>query len=144
MLRFCSVWTALAAVWVTPVQAQHPTTFGSYKPPRAWPAAPRAYRLVHQRIALRFDVAHRTLAADVTTRAVLLGPSDTLRLDADHLTIDQAADLSGHPLRFSADSTHVTVFLPEGHAGDTVAFSLRYHGTPERGIYFVPRRNVVW
>jgi len=93
---------------------------------------------------LRFDVAHRTLAADVTTRAVLLGPSDTLRLDADHLTIDQATDLSGHPLHFSADSTHVTVFLPGGHTGDTVAFTLRYHGTPERGIYFVPRRNVVW
>ena len=28
--------------------------------------------------------------------------------------------------------------------GDTVVFSLRYHARPERGMYFVPRRRVMW
>ena len=28
--------------------------------------------------------------------------------------------------------------------GDTVVFTLNYHGVPERGLYIVPRRNVIW
>src|SRR4029077_16167962 len=74
----------------------------------------------------------------------MLRAADTLRLDADHLTIDQATDSAGRPLHFAADSTHVTVSLPARRPGDTVSFVLRYHGAPERGIYFVPRRKVIW
>ncbi len=145
MPRLRTVWTALMVIaWTTPLRAQHPQGIGSYVPPRQWPLAPRVYHLVHQRIAIAFDMARRTLAAEVTTRAVLLRPADTLRLDADHLTIDEATDAAGHPLHFAADTAHVTVSFPRARAGDTVTFALRYHATPERGIYFVPRRNVVW
>ena len=127
--------------------AQRPTgVVGAYVPPRAWPQEPRRFDLLHQKIEIRFDVPHRQLIGTVTTRvAITQGPTDTVRLNAENLTIDAATDARGHTLRFTADTAYVTVRLPRRAAmGDTVEFILRYHGTPERGLYFVPRRNVIW
>ncbi|HYK82166.1 MAG TPA: M1 family metallopeptidase, partial [Gemmatimonadales bacterium] len=127
--------------------AQRPTgVIGAYVPPRVWPEEARRFHLLHQKIELRFDMAHRALFGTVTTRLVLTqGPSDTVRLDAENLTIDGATDARGHTLRVLADTAHVTVRLARRAArGDTVEFVLRYHGMPERGLYFVPRRNVIW
>src|ERR1019366_7387746 len=43
------------------------------------------------------------------------------------------------------DTARVTVRLARRAAvGDTVEFTLQYHGVPERGLYIVPRRNVIW
>ncbi|HEX7019913.1 MAG TPA: M1 family aminopeptidase, partial [Gemmatimonadaceae bacterium] len=51
----------------------------------------------------------------------------------------------GNPLRFTSDTSSVTVHLPRRAArGDTVTFTLAYHGNPERGMYFVPRRPTMW
>ena len=95
---------------------------------------------------IRFDVPHRELFGTVTTRvAITLAPTDTVRLNAENLTIDKATDARGKSLRFTADTAHVTVRLAHrAQVGDTVEFTLQYHGIPERGLYFVPRRNVVW
>src|SRR5262249_33946756 len=130
-----------------PLVAQRPTgAIGAYVPPRAWPQEPRRFDLLHQTMRLRFDIPHRTLLGEVTTRlAITLAPTDTIRLDAENLTIDRATDARGRPLRYSADTSHVTVRLARRAAvGDTVEFTLAYHGVPERGLYFVPRRNVIW
>ena len=127
--------------------AQRPTGIvGAYVPPRAWPEEPRRFDLLHQTIGIRFDVPTRTLYGTVTTRvAITEGPTDTLRLNAENLTIDKATDARGRALRFTFDTTHVTVRLPKrAQNGDTVEFTLAYHGVPEKGLYFVPRRNVVW
>ncbi|HEX4600640.1 MAG TPA: M1 family aminopeptidase [Gemmatimonadales bacterium] len=127
--------------------AQRPTGIvGAYVPPRTWPQEPRRFDLLHQRIELRFDLPHRALFGTVTTRlAITVARTDTLRLDAEHLTIDRATDPKGRALRFLADTEHVTVRLPRPAAvGDTVEFTLQYHGLPERGVYFVPRKNVIW
>src|SRR5205807_8404952 len=123
-----------------------PGVVGAYVPPRTWPQEPRRFGLLHQKIEIRFDVPHRALFGTVTTRvAITLGPTDTVRLNAENLTIDAATDARGRALRFTADTTHVTVRLQRRAAvGDTVEFALRYHGTPERGLYFVPRRRVIW
>lgn len=127
--------------------AQRPTgVVGAYVPPRTWPEEPRRFDLLHQKIGIRFDVPTRTLYGTVTTRvAITQGPTDTLRLNAENLTIDKATDARGKALRFTFDTTHVTVRLPKRATnGDTVEFTLTYHGVPEKGLYFVPRRNVVW
>ena len=137
----------LSALVAAPALAQRPAgTVGAYTPPRDWPQEPRRFDLQHQKIAIRFDVPTRTVFGTVTTRVVVTnGPTDTLRLDAEHLTIDRATDARGRPLRFTADTAHVTVRLGRRAAvGDTVEFTLMYHGVPERGLYFVPRRSVVW
>ena len=127
--------------------AQRPTgVVGAYVPPRDWPQEPRRFDLLHQNISIRFDVPHRTLYGRVITKVVITeGATDTLRLNAENLTIDRAADARNKTLRFTADTAHVTVRLARtAHVGDTVQFSLTYHGVPERGLYFVPRRDVVW
>ncbi len=134
---------------ITPLvlAAQRPAgVVGAYVPPRSWPARARTFDLLHQRIAVSFDAQRRGLAGEVATRLLVLGAAtDTIRLDAARLTVDGASDRRGRPLRFSFDTTHVTVRLLQRAApGDTVEFTLRYHGTPERGIYFVPRRRVIW
>jgi aminopeptidase N len=127
--------------------AQRPTgVIGQYVPPRVWKPEPRRFDLLHQKIEMRFDVPHRELFATVTTRlAIMLAPTDTILLNAENLTIDQASDDHGRALRFTQDTTHVTVRLAHRAAiGDTVQFSLTYHTVPDRGLYIVPRKNIVW
>jgi aminopeptidase N len=134
------------ALSAAPARAQRPTgVVGEYVPPRTWANPPHGFDLLHQRIAVRFDMAHRSVAGEVTTRvAVTHQPTDTIRLAAEQLTIDEAT-MQGRRVRFAADTDHVTVRLPRrATVGDTVEFTLRYHGTPERGLYFVPRRDVIW
>lgn len=139
----------LSIVMAAPIlaSAQRPTgVVGQYVPPRVWKQEPRRFDLLHQKIEMRFDVPHRELFATVTTRLVItLAPTDTIFLNAENLTIDGAADDRGRKLRFTEDTAHVTVKLAHRAAiGDTVQFSLTYHTVPERGLYIVPRRNIVW
>jgi len=144
-LTFASLLFLAALPGVAAAQRQTGVV-GAYIPPRDWPQEPRRFDLLHQTIGIRFDVPHRTLYGTVLTRVVITqGATDTLRLNAENLTIDRATDARGKALRFTADTAHVSVRLARtAHVGDTVQFSLTYHGVPERGLYFVPRRNVVW
>ena len=138
---------ALIALAVAPAAAaQRPSgVVGAYTAPRVWPQEPRRFDLLHQTMRIRFDAPHRELFGEVTTRVALTTATDTVRLDAENLTIDRATGAGRRALRFTADTSHVTVRLPRrGAAGDTVEFTLAYHGFPERGLYFVPRRNVIW
>jgi aminopeptidase N len=118
---------------------------GAYTPPRTWPERPRRFDLIHQRIAISVDWSRLAVRGEVQTTVVATTATDTVRLDADHLTFGRATDAKGRKLRFQADTTHVTVRLPRRVApGDTVRFSVAYTGVPERGLYFVPRSHVVW
>lgn len=139
---------ALLSAWaVVPALAQRATgVVGSYVPPRTWAAPAHGFDLLHQTIAVRFDVPRRGVVGEVATRLVVRGAAtDTIRLNAENLTIDEATETPGGRLRFAFDTSHVTVRLGRRAAvGDTVAFTLRYHGTPERGLYFVPRARVIW
>jgi len=141
-------WLAAAALLVIPaaLQAQRPTgRVGQYVPPRTWSEGTHDYDLVHQRIAVQFDEAQRLVTGEVTTTVIPKRATDSIRLNAENLTIDKASDARGGQLRFSADTAHVTVRLgSKAAAGDTVVFTIAYHTHPERGIYFVPRRHVVW
>jgi aminopeptidase N len=121
-------------------------TVGAYTPPRVWPQEARRFDLLHQSIAVRFDAPERRVWGTVTTRVrITLARTDTVRLDAENLTVDRATDARGRALRFTADTSHVTVRLARRAAvGDTVEFILQYHGTPVRGLYFVPRRHIIW
>ena len=144
VLRWIAVLHCAVAL---PAVAQRTTgVIGQYTPPRSWPQEPRRFDLLHQRIELRFDVPHRAIMGVVTTKvAITLAPTDTIRLNAENLTIDRATDARGRGLRFTQDTARVTVRLARRAAvGDTVEFTLQYHGVPERGLYIVPRRNVIW
>jgi len=146
--RLSFLVAVLAALPLLPgtAAAQRPTgVVGAYVPPREWTSPPHGFDLLHQTVAVSFDMARRAVTGTVTSTLVVTGqPTDTIRLNAENLTIDDAT-AGGRRIRFTADTAHVTVHLARQAAvGDTVEFALRYHGTPERGVYFVPRRNVVW
>ncbi|HWA58374.1 MAG TPA: M1 family aminopeptidase [Gemmatimonadales bacterium] len=130
----------------TTLVAQRQTgTIGAYTAPRSWPEQTRRFDLLHQAIHVRFDAPRRQLLGEVTTRVRLTMPTDTIRLEAENLTIDRASGAGRKSLKFTQDTSHVTVRLPRaGKAGDTVEVTVAYHGFPERGLYFVPRRNIVW
>ncbi len=137
----------VALVVAAPLAAQQPATgvVGQYVPPRVWPQGKHDFDLVHQKIAVQFDMAKRLVTGRVTTTVVPSVRTDTVRLNAEYITIDGATDARGRRLRFASDTDHVTVRLRRrAQAGDTVVFTLAYHTHPERGIYFVPRRHVVW
>lgn len=149
MQRFVRLGLAamLSAYAVDPALAQRTTgVVGAYVPPRTWAPPPHGFDMLHQRIAVSFDVPGRGVVGEVTTRLVVVrAATDTVHLNAENLTIDEARDPAGRRLRFAFDTAHVTVWLRRPAAvGDTVAFTLRYHGTPERGLYFVPRAGVIW
>ncbi|MDB4911361.1 MAG: hypothetical protein JWO39_2184, partial [Gemmatimonadetes bacterium] len=106
----------------------------------------RTFDLLHQRIAISYDLDKRSMAGEVETRLIVTAqPTDTIRLDASQLTIDGATDAAKRKLDFTFDTSSVMVHLAKrARVGDTVVFSLRYHARPERGMYFVPRRRVMW
>ncbi len=147
MTRVLPIAAACAALCLpSVVQAQRPTgVIGQYVPPRTWPQGEHNFDLVHQKIAVQFNEAERLVTGEVTTTVIPKVATDTVRLNAENLTIDKATDAAGRALRFASDTAHVTVTLPRRvAAGDTVVFTLAYHTHPERGIYFVPRRHVIW
>jgi len=120
-------------------------TIGHYIPPRTWPQGVHNFDLVHQKIAVQFNEAQRLVTGVVTTTVVPQVATDTVRLNAEDITIDGATDARGQRITYASDTDHVTVRLPRRvAAGDTVVFTLAYHTHPERGIYFVPRRHVIW
>ena len=120
-------------------------SIGAYTPPVQWPERPPRFDLVHQRIALSVDWSRLAIRGQVQTTVLATTATDTVRLDADHLTITGATDAKGRKLRFTADTTHVTVRLPRRPSRRRHGrFTLRYTGVPERGLYFVPRSHVVW
>ncbi len=146
MKRLPSVAALLFALTIpAAAHAQQRGVVGQYTPPRTWPQGVHDFDLVHQKIAVQFDMAKRLVTGRVTTTVVPKVSTDTIRLNAENMTIDQATDSRGRRLRFSFDTTHVTVRLRRrATAGDTVVFTLAYHTHPERGLYFVPRRHVIW
>ncbi|MEP7327187.1 MAG: M1 family aminopeptidase, partial [Gemmatimonadota bacterium] len=141
---------AAAALCLAPfgLSAQARTTgqVGEYTPLRAWPQRQHSFDLQHQKIEISFDVDQRSMSGVVTTTLVVTTqPTDAIRLDASNLVIDATRDAAGKRLRFTADTAGVTVRLGRRAAvGDTVVFAIAYHGKPERGMYFVPRRHTMW
>jgi aminopeptidase N len=143
LLPTLTLLTLLAIPSVAHAQTQG--AVGHYTPPRTWPQGAHNFDLVHQKIAVQFDMAKRLVTGKVTTTVIPRVRTNTIRLEAEDMTIDRATDARGRRLHFSFDTAHVTVRLRErASPGDTVVFTLAYHTHPERGLYFVPRRHVIW
>ncbi len=146
MKRLLSACLMLATLTLpVAVRAQQQGGIGHYVPPRTWPQGQHNFDLVHQKIAVQFDMTKRLVTGKVTTTVIPRVRTNTIRLEAENMTIDRATDARGRRLHFSFDTAHVTVRLRRrASPGDTVVFTLAYHTHPERGLYFVPRRHIIW
>lgn len=101
-------------------------------------ARSRDYDLQNARIELRFDLDHRQVIGQVThTLTTLKDGLQTLDFDSVGLTI-QSATLDGKEAHFSTDDAKLRVDLGRaGKAGEKHEVTIRYQGSPKKGIYFI-------
>lgn len=106
-------------------------------------ARSRDYDLQNAKIELRFDLDHRQVIGQVTHTLTTL--KDGLRaLDFDSVGLRiLSARLDGQETHFSTDDAKVHVDLGRaGKAGEKHDVTIRYQGTPKKGLYFIlPNKN---
>ena len=103
------------------------------------PFAPsRDYDLQNVRVELRFNLDQRQIVGQVThTLTTLKDGLRTLDFDSVGLTI-LSASLDGKDARFSTDDAKLHVDLDRAaKAGEKHEVTIRYQGTPKKGVYFV-------
>jgi len=98
----------------------------------------RDYDLQNVRVHLRFDVDNRKVMGEVTHTISILRPNvSELKFDSVALTIESVT-LNGKAAKFETTEKQLVVKLPEAsHSGEHFEVSIRYSGTPTRGLYFV-------
>ena len=103
------------------------------------PFAPsRDYDLQNVRVELRFNLDQKQIVGQVThTLTTLKDGLRTLDFDSVGLTI-LSARIDGKDARFSTDEAKLHVDLDRaGKAGEKHEVTIRYQGTPKKGVYFV-------
>ena len=103
------------------------------------PFAPsRDYDLQNVRVELRFNLDQKQIVGQVThTLTTLKDGLRKLDFDSVGLTI-LSARLDGKDARFSTDDAKLHVDLDRvGKAGEKHEVTIRYQGTPKKGVYFV-------
>lgn len=87
---------------------------------------------------LSFSMARGTITGEVTNTVVLTDVTDTLEFHCEELEVTKVT-VNGVPAPFSTKDAKLTVTLPTvGDVGARYAVRIVYHGTPVKGIYFVP------
>ncbi len=117
---------------------------GSGRKPFSFPGAPVRFgrdvsaALRHIRLEIRLDFERRRVEGTVThTLAALAGGLRTVALDAVGLEIERVtADGAPVPFWYDGERLGVTVDPPRP-AGAEVKLSVRYSGSPRRGLYFL-------
>ena len=103
------------------------------------PFAPsRDYDLQNVRVELRFNLDQQQIVGQVThTLTTLKDGLRTLDFDSVGLTI-LSARLDGKDARFSTDDAKLHVDLDRAaKAGEKHEVTIRYQGSPKKGVYFV-------
>ncbi len=95
--------------------------------------------MITVRIEIELDPEVTAIRGVVSYMFVGLADGMTeLHLHAGELTIDAAEDVEGHALGFRQDGEDLYIALPSALEFDEPCeVSVRYHGTPRRGIYFI-------
>jgi aminopeptidase N len=101
-------------------------------------ARTRDYDLQHSRIALRFDLAQRSVLGDVThTVSILREGTSKVAFDSVGLII-QSVSVNKSLAKFETAPTKLVVALPAAsHPGDKFEIEVRYQARPTKGLYFI-------
>lgn len=102
-------------------------------------ARSRTFHAIHYKLVLSFDETKgEVIGADTVTFTPLGDQFSTLELDSSGLTIDSVSGSGGKKLSFTTPPDKLVIAL--GHAvplGTEASVTIKYHGYPERGLYFV-------
>jgi HEAT repeat protein len=105
-----------------------------------WAAPPRpakTYDLLDVNWQVRLDPATYSFEGTVTNTVKLLTDADSARFDCLNLKVDEVT-VNSKSTRHLADGKTLIVQLPKGtESGKTVKIQIRYHGSPEAGLYFI-------
>jgi aminopeptidase N len=116
------------------------TALGSASALRADDPFPRTrdYDLQNVRVHLRFDVDNKKVIGEVTHSISILRPNvSEIKFDSVGLTIE-GVTLGGKPAKYETTAENLIVKLPQAaHSGEHMEISIRYWGTPTRGLYWV-------
>lgn len=108
--------------------------------PTAHPERRRTFDVLHRALRLEPDFTQATLRGSVTITLAPLDPGfRTLRLDADHLTIDRVTREGSRPreLAFQHEGAELSITLEDPvNPVDALAVTIDYHGKPARGMWF--------
>ena len=104
----------------------------------------RTYDVKHYKVEVKLDPSRKTITATTTVTLSPLGDGlTTVVLDAERLRFSSVTDDAGRKLSFSVSPGKVTVRLGRiVSKGTDISLRLSYTGTPAKGIYFVPMRQV--
>ncbi len=106
-------------------------------------ARSREYDLTNSKISLRFALDQRKVMGEVThSLASLRDGLKSLAFDSVELKIESVT-LNGKPAKFETTPDKLLVPLsPPAKMGDRYEVTIRYTGTPKKGLYFVlPDKN---
>ena len=105
------------------------------------PRPSRVYDLQDVNWRVRLNPEAYAIEGTVINSVKLLAETRTLTFDCVKLTVD-SVEVTGKPVQFSNDGKTLTVNLAElNSVGKDLKVAIRYHGTPEAGIYFIDARH---
>ena len=102
-------------------------------------APDRSVDVRHTCIDLTLDPEVTHIEGSVTHHiSALQEETGVILLHADELTIDEVTNGDGDALQWQHDGESLTITPGKPlHVGDEYDVTIRYHGTPRRGIYFI-------
>lgn len=102
--------------------------------------------LIHQMIRVTFDWSRNAVVGSTTlTFTALEEPISSVTLDAVNMDVKQVSS-NGVNLEFANNREKVKIFFPEIlMPRQTFSLTVDYETiSPKKGVYFVPRKGVVW
>lgn len=98
---------------------------------------PKTYDLLSVKWSLSFDEKKREIYGDVVNLVRPLNGSKKITFDAVKLAIERVT-VDDKPMPFVSTPKDVSVVLPSVQAGKAYSIEIKYSGSPEAGVYFVP------
>ncbi len=101
-------------------------------------ARDRTYDVVHYKIEVLFDEAHKKIFGTTTIMLVpFLSRCTTVEFDAENMEF-RSATIGKKPLAYETKSKSVVITLDKPYSFlDTIIVAIEYIATPKKGLYFV-------
>ena len=129
----------LPAILLIAVLGPAPASAQSLFGPDSSARRSREFHALHYSLDLSFDHRAKKVSGTVSIRLTPLAPRlDSVLLDAVAMDVRSVRSAGGRPLDFQERSPVLAIRLERAYAfGETLAVTIDYSCTPEKGLYFV-------